>query len=298
MLANGLYLIPKRNHYRTCDPCLTIICTTHTTRAHTHTLTKPITKGCTRPVINRLVGKVMDGQKYERDMYKKLVPPEDGGGHRGGPIDSFFLEQGATMRSRARTAGRASSKPKNEHEGKVIPGLKKGMYASLVNPMTQSLLTSLTKELHAPLQEALHGSLLLSLRDFLNLTLTHSLEHTLGNTVALGLSQSVPLLLERVLPATLHRMLSVSLTHVVTRGLTHTLVPSLVATLSQTPAQRRACYLCSQSRQMCQLCHAHTTTVMHEALHYGNYYASYFSDFYADYYAAQLFPEKSPMKKR
>ena len=66
-------------------------------------------------------------------------------------------------------------KPKNEHEGKVIPGLKKGMYASLVNPMTQSLLTSLTKELHEPLQEALHGSLLLSLRDFLNLTLTHKM---------------------------------------------------------------------------------------------------------------------------
>ena len=260
-------------------------------------LTTIPTTGCTRPVINRLLGKLMDGQKYERDMYKKLVPPEDGGGHRGSPIDALFLEQGSTASSHSGIAGR-TRKPKNEHEGKVIPGLKKGMYASLVNPMTQSLLTSLTKELHAPLQEALHGSLLLSLRDFLNLTLTHSLEHTLGNTVALGLSQSVPLLLERVLPATLHRMLSVSLTHVVTRGLTHTLVPSLVASLSQTPAQRRACYLCSQSQQMCQMCHAHTTTVMQEAVHYGNYYASYFSDFYADYYAAQLFPEKSPMKKR
>ena len=248
-------------------------------------------KGCTRPVINRLLGKLMDGQKYERDMYKKLIPPEDGGGYRGGPIDAF-LEESTTMYSREESQER-TFKPKNEHEGKVIPGLKKGMYASLVNPMTQSLLTSLTKELHEPLQEALHGSLLLSLRDFLNLTLTHSLEHTLGNTVALGLSQSVPLLLERVLPATLHRMLSVSLTHVVTRGLTHTLVPSLVATLSQTPAQRRACYLCSQSGQMCHLCHKHTATIMHEALHYGNYYAAYFSDFYADYYASQLFPEKS-----
>eukprot|EP00946_MAST-07B_sp_MAST-7B-sp1_P000100 g100.t1 len=154
------------------------------------------------PVINRLLGKLMDGQKYERDMYKKLIPPEDGGGYRGGPIDAF-LEESTTMYSREESQER-TFKPKNEHEGKVIPGLKKGMYASLVNPMTQSLLTSLTKELHEPLQEALHGSLLLSLRDFLNLTLTHSLEHTLGNTVALGLSQSVPLLLERVLPATLH----------------------------------------------------------------------------------------------
>ena len=244
--------------------------------------------GCTRPVINRLVGKLMDGQKYEQDMYKKLVPPEDGGGYRGGPVDAFrFIEEEEA----------APPKAKNEHEGKVIPGLKKGMYASLVNPMTQSLLTSLTKELHEPLHEALHGSLLLSLRDFLNLTLTHSLEHTLGNTVAIGLSQSVPLLLERILPATLHRMLSVSLTHVMTRGLTHTLVPSLIATLSQNPAQRKACYMCTQSKQMCHLCNAHTSTVMHEALHYGNYYASYFSDFYADYYASQLFPEKNPMKK-
>ena len=160
-----------------------------------------IIPGCTRPVINRLEGKLMDGQEYEQEMYHKLIPPADGGGARGSPLENFLqIEEVSEVRAqiRAHLKTRVGGvDPKNAHEGKVVPGLKKGMYASIVGPASMTLTTSLTKELHKMLHESLHSSLLASLRDATNTSITHALEHVLGNTVALGVSQSVPLLVEK-----------------------------------------------------------------------------------------------------
>ena len=204
-------------------------------------LIKMIVPGATRPVINRLEGKLMDGQKYERDMYEKLIPPADGGGARGSPAESF-LETHLRIRSSLISKHKmfTYADPTNAHEGKVVPGLKKGMFKSIIGPASATLSTSLTKELHEMLHESLHSSLVVSLRDSTNSSITHAIEHILGNTVALGVSQSIPLLLEKILPGTLYRTIEASLTDALTRSLTHTIGATLTHTLSKKRGAYRA----------------------------------------------------------
>jgi hypothetical protein len=221
-------------------------------------LIKMVIPGATRPIINRLEGKIMDGQKYEREMYEKLMPSTDGGGARGSPMEAF-LEMKMNMA--------AGGDPVNAHEGKVVPGMKKGMYKSLIGPASATLFTSLTKELHALLHESLHSSLIVSLRDATNTSITHAIEHVLGNTVALGVSQAVPLLLEKILPGTLYRLIEGSLTDTLTRSLTHTIGATLTHTLSK-----------------------HRGVGGGGGGHgerYFSYYSSYFTDYYAEYYRKQ-----------
>ena len=103
----------------------------------------------------------MDGQKYEREIYEKLIPPTDGGGSRGSPTEAFLEIKGG-------------EDPKNSHEGKFVPGVKKGMYKSMIGTASETLSTSLTKELHKMLHESLHSSLIVSLRDATNTSITHA----------------------------------------------------------------------------------------------------------------------------
>jgi hypothetical protein len=204
-------------------------------------LMKFIVPGMKRPAIDQTEAKIMQGQSFPMQLFKMVINVLDGGGSRGG-----------------------TESEEVDHESKLVPFLKKGLYSSVVNDMSESLSGMLTQRIKEPLQEELFSSLEDNLRDFLNITISHGLEHILGNTVTLLLSHSIPALISRVLPTFVFHKLALSLTGILGRALLHSVIPSVVACIDVN----------SQAG------------VTED---YAHFYAAYYGDYYSAFYLKQLF---------